>query len=150
MNFISYSIHNSIRWCTSCVFYIPKPLLEKQKRRKSTGLSLRFYCLKRTIFGALPMTLWTNGNVSASWNTRRDSINVETCDKQANSRNCGLSPSNKFWIEVKVKVTAWYRQKGLVAMIMHAKYQYSFNNISEDISQIKGFCDRRTDRQTDE
>ena len=55
----------------------------------------------------------------------------------------------------KVKVTAWGHLKGLVTRIMHAKYQCSIFNTSEDMSQVKVFVtdegtDRGTDRQTDE
>ena len=40
--------------------------------------------------------------------------------------------------------------KTLVPMISHAKYQISIINISEDMSQVKGFVtDRRTDGQTE-
>ena len=63
------------------------------------------------------------------------------------------------WRRSKVKVTAWRHLKGLVTRIMHAKYQWSIFNTSEDMSQVKVFVtDRRTDggtegrtdRQTDE
>ena len=59
------------------------------------------------------------------------------------------------WSRSKVKVTTWYQKKGLVTRIMHAKYQCSIINTSEDMSQVKvfvteGLTDRRTDRRTDE
>ena len=50
----------------------------------------------------------------------------------------------------KVKVTAWCQLKGLVTRTMHAKYHRSIFNTSEDMSQVKSFCNKRTDRQTDE
>ena len=58
------------------------------------------------------------------------------------------------WGRLKVKVTAWRHLKGLVTWIMHAKYQCSIFNTSEDVSQVKVFVtdrqrDGRTDRQTD-
>ena len=46
----------------------------------------------------------------------------------------------------KVKVMAWCQLKGLVTRIMHAKYQCSIINTSEDMSQVKVFV---TDRQTE-
>ena len=59
------------------------------------------------------------------------------------------------WSRSKVKVMAWCKLKGLVTRIMHAKYQCSIFNTSEDkhIRQVKlSFCDRKkagqTDRQT--
>ena len=42
-------------------------------------------------------------------------------------------------VNVKVKVTAWCQLKGLVTRIMHAKYQCSIINTSEDMSQVKVF-----------
>ena len=40
--------------------------------------------------------------------------------------------------------------KGLVTRTMHAKYQYSIFNTSEDMSQVKVFVtDRRTDGRTE-
>ena len=46
-----------------------------------------------------------------------------------------------------VKVIAWCQIKGLVTRIMHAKYQYSIINTSEDMTQVKVFVmDRRTDK----
>ena len=55
------------------------------------------------------------------------------------------------WRRSKVKVTAWRHLKGFVTRIMHAKYQCSIFNTSEDISQVKVFVtDRRRDGQTDE
>ena len=54
------------------------------------------------------------------------------------------------WSRSKVKVIAWCRLKGLVTRIMHAKYQCSIINTSEDMSQVKVFVmDRQTDRGTD-
>ena len=49
-------------------------------------------------------------------------------------------------VNVKVKVTAWCQLKGLVNRIMHAKYQCSIINTSEDMRQVKVFV---TDRQRD-
>ena len=55
------------------------------------------------------------------------------------------------WRRSKVKVTAWGHLKGLVTRIMHAKYQCSIFNNSEDMSQVKVFVtDRRRDRRTNE
>ena len=52
--------------------------------------------------------------------------------------------------KVKVKVTAWCQWKGLVIRIMHAKYQCSIINTSEDMSKVKVFVtDGRTDGRTD-
>ena len=48
--------------------------------------------------------------------------------------------------KVKVEVTTWRHLKGLVTRIMHAKYQWSTFNTSEDMSQVKVFV---TDRQRD-
>ena len=39
--------------------------------------------------------------------------------------------------------------KGHVTSIMHAKYQCSIFNTSEDMSLLKVFCDRQTEKQTD-
>ena len=76
--------------------------------------------------------------------------------KQANSENCGPPPGN-FDLEVgqRSKVTAWCQWKGLVTRIMHAKFQCSIINTSEDISKVKVFVtdgqtEGGTDRQTDE
>ena len=56
----------------------------------------------------------------------------------------------KVTTKVKVKVTTWRPLKGLVTRIMHAKYQCSTFNTSEDMSQVKVFVtDRRRDGQTD-
>ena len=57
--------------------------------------------------------------------------------------------------KVKVKVTGWHHLKGLVTRIMHAKYQCSIFNTSEDMTKVKVFVtDRRrvigTDRRTNE
>ena len=52
--------------------------------------------------------------------------------------------------KVKVKVTGWRHLKWLVTRIMHAKYQCSIFNTSEDMSQVKVFVtDRRTEGQRD-
>ena len=51
----------------------------------------------------------------------------------------------------KVKVTTCCQLKGPVTRIMHAKYQCSIINTSEDMSQVKVFVtDRGTDGRTDE
>ena len=50
------------------------------------------------------------------------------------------------WSKVRVKVTTWCPLKEPVTRIMHAKYQYSIMNTSEDMSKVKDFV---TDRQTD-
>ena len=53
--------------------------------------------------------------------------------------------------KVKVKVTAWCQLKWLVTRIMHAKYQCSIINTSEDMSQVKVFVtDGQTGGWTDE
>ena len=41
------------------------------------------------------------------------------------------------WSRSKVKVTVGYPWKGLATRIMHAKYQCSIINTSEDMSQVK-------------
>ena len=71
--------------------------------------------------------------------------------KQANSENCGPPRGNKLTLKkVKVKVTDWCQLKGLVTRTMHAKYQCSIFNTSEDMSQVKVFVtDRRTDGRTE-
>ena len=51
------------------------------------------------------------------------------------------------WSRLKVKVMAWCQLKGLVTRIMHAKYQCSIINTSEDMSQVKVFV---TDRRMEE
>ena len=56
---------------------------------------------------------------------------------------------------VEVKVTLWCQLKGLVTRTMHAKYQCSIFNTSEDMSQVNVFVtdrwtDRGTNRQTNE
>ena len=50
------------------------------------------------------------------------------------------------WSRSKVKVTTWCQLKGPVTRIMHAKYQCSIINTSEDMSQVKVFV---TDRGTE-
>ena len=53
--------------------------------------------------------------------------------------------------KVNVKVTIWCQLKGPVTGIMHAKYQCSITNTSEDMSQVKVFVtDRGTDGRTNE
>ena len=57
-----------------------------------------------------------------------------------------LWPWRRSKVKVKVKVMAWCHLKGLVTRIMHAKYQCSIFNTSEDMSQVKVFVtDRRKD-----
>ena len=56
---------------------------------------------------------------------------------------------------VKVKVTTWSQLKGPVTRIMHAKYQCSIINTSDDMSQVKargreGRTDGGTEGRTDE
>ena len=54
------------------------------------------------------------------------------------------------WSRSKVKVTAWCQLQGLVTRIMHAKYQCSIINTSEDMSKVKVFVtDGQTDRRTE-
>ena len=73
------------------------------------------------------------------------SLIVNYLYRQANSKNCGPPPGNKFDLG-----TAWYQWKGLVTRIMHAKYQCYIINTSEDMSQVKVFVtDGRTDGWTD-
>ena len=55
------------------------------------------------------------------------------------------------WKRSKVKVTAWCQLRELVTRTMHAKYQCSIFNTSEDMSQVKVFVtEGRTDRQTND
>ena len=60
-------------------------------------------------------------------------------------------PRQQLWpwsrSKVKDEVTAWCQLKGLVTRIMHAKYQCSIINTSEDMGQVKFLW--RTDRGTD-
>ena len=54
------------------------------------------------------------------------------------------------WIRSKVKVTAWCQLKGLVTRIMHAQYQCSIINTSEDMSKVTVFVtEGQTDRRTE-
>ena len=55
------------------------------------------------------------------------------------------------WRRSKVKVKAWCHLNGLVTRIMHAKYQCSIFNNSEDMSQVNVLwqTDGRTDEQTE-
>ena len=72
-------------------------------------------------------------------------------EKQANSRNCGPPPGNKFDLEIgqRSKSPHGTNRKGLVTRIMPAKNQCSIINTSEDMSQVKVFVtDRQTEGQT--
>ena len=66
-------------------------------------------------------------------------INIQ----QANSKNCGPLPSNKFDLEIGQMTRS-------VTIIMHTKYQCYITNTLQDMSQVKYFCDRQTEGQTNE
>ena len=71
---------------------------------------------------------------------------------QPNSKNCGPPPGNNFDLELGQRSRSWHgvNWQGLTQGTMHAKYQCSIINNSEDISQVKVFVtDRRTDWRTD-
>ena len=54
-------------------------------------------------------------------------------------------------LKSKVKVRARCQLKGLITRILHAKFQCSIINTSEDMSQVKVFVtDGHSDRQADE
>ena len=78
------------------------------------------------------------GKYSAGFNSAVADNNRRIEEIQANSENCGPPRGNKFDLEKrsKVKVTAWCQLKGLVTRTMHAKYQCSIFNTSEDMSQV--------------
>ena len=89
------------------------------------------------LFAVMPMNLKLNSNAN---------VNILKKSKFEEF----LSPARQqIWpcsrLKVNVKVTVWYQYNGLVTIIMHAKYQCFITKTSEDMSQVKVFCDRRMD-----
>ena len=67
--------------------------------------------------------------------THRQLLKLQGIGKQKNSEYCGPSPGNNFDIEVGQRSRSRHGAfKGLVTRIMHAKYQCSVINTSEDLS----------------